>query len=255
MQSEVQTTIPLHSARSASSPVLLAAPAHRDRHWYFAGKRLFDLLVAGVLLLILLPVVALIALLIALDTPGPAIFKQERVGARRRKNGRQATWEVGTFTMYKFRTMYNNADPEKHRAFVQAFINGDEEGMATQQGTATQVRKMVHDSRVTRVGRILRKTSLDEVPQFWNVLRGDMSLVGPRPPIPYEVEMYQAWHHQRLAIQPGLTGLWQVTARSSADFDEMVRLDLDYAQHQSFWLDFTILLKTPLVVLSGKGAE
>ncbi len=111
------------------------------------------------------------------------------------------------------------------------------------------------DNRLTRLGRWLRETSLDELPQLWNVLKGDMSLVGPRPPLPYEVEMYEPWHCQRLAARPGITGLWQVTARSSADFDEMVQLDINYIQHQSLWLDLKILLKTPIAVLSGKGAE
>jgi lipopolysaccharide/colanic/teichoic acid biosynthesis glycosyltransferase len=117
------------------------------------------------------------------------------------------------------------------------------------------VRKLVKDARVTTLGRFLRKSSLDELPQFWNVLKGDMSLVGPRPPIPYEVEMYRDWHHERLAAQPGVTGLWQVTARSSADFDEMVRLDIHYVEHLSFWLDLKILIMTPLAVLNGNGAE
>lgn len=255
MQTDAHATIGPESLRQISRHEQRAAAMDARRRLYFAWKRLCDVLVAGMLLLILLPLMALIALLITLETPGPAIFRQERVGARRRKNDPQGSWEVCRFTMYKFRTMYNNADSGTHRAFVQAFIAGDEEGMTAVQGEETRTRKLVHDRRVTRMGQFLRKSSLDELPQFLNVLNGDMSLIGPRPPIPYEVEMYEAWHHRRLATQPGLTGLWQVTARSSADFDEMVRLDIEYIQRQSFLLDLKILLKTPLAVLSGKGAE
>jgi len=255
MQTEAHAGIRPESLRQIARHDWRAAAAHAKRRLYFACKRVCDVLVAGMLLLMLLPLVAVIALLIILETPGPAIFRQERVGARRRKNDPLVSWEVCRFTMYKFRTMCNGADSGTHRAFVQAFINGDEEGMTAVQGEETRTRKLVHDRRVTRMGRFLRKSSLDELPQFLNVLKGDMSLIGPRPPIPYEVEMYKTWHHRRLAVQPGITGLWQVTARSSADFDEMVRLDIEYIQRQSFLLDLEILLKTPLSVLSGKGAE
>jgi lipopolysaccharide/colanic/teichoic acid biosynthesis glycosyltransferase len=194
-----------------------------------------------------------IALLVRWDSPGPALFRQERVGARRRTGAQQGGWEVTRFTFYKFRTMHNGASSELHRAFVCAFIQDDRATMADLQGGDTQVRKLVNDPRVTRVGRFLRKASLDELPQLWNVLKGDMSLVGPRPPIPYEVDEYEAWHRRRLETKPGLTGWWQVTARSAAEFEEMVRLDVWYIEHQSFWLDLQILLKTPFVLLSGKG--
>jgi lipopolysaccharide/colanic/teichoic acid biosynthesis glycosyltransferase len=210
--------------------------------------------VAGFLVVALAPVMFLIALLIVLDSPGPAIFRQQRVGARRRAEGHQIAWKLDTFTIYKFRTMYQGIDPKVHRSYVQAFIRKDEKCMAKMQGGETRVRKLVNDTRVTRVGRLLRKSSLDELPQLWNVVKGEMSLVGPRPPIPYEVDLYEPWHHQRLWATPGMTGLWQVTARSAADFDTMVRLDLDYIEHQSFWLDLKILLKTPLVVFRGEGA-
>jgi lipopolysaccharide/colanic/teichoic acid biosynthesis glycosyltransferase len=142
--------------------------------------------------------------------------------------------EVGTFPFYKFRTMHRDTPADTHRAFVQAFISNDLEAMAAVQGRETQVRKLVNDARVTRLGRFLRKNSLDELPQFWNVVKGDMSLVGLRPPIPYEVDMYEPWHHRRLWVTPGITGLWQVTARSSADFGEMVRLDIEYIETSRF---------------------
>jgi lipopolysaccharide/colanic/teichoic acid biosynthesis glycosyltransferase len=231
-----------------------AAQTYQQRRFHFACKRLLDILVAGIALVILSPVMLVIAILVVLDSPGPAIFKQERVGSRRRTDDQREAWEVSTFTFYKFRTMYRDTDADLHRTFFQAFIHNDRTGMVALQGEDTQVRKLVHDPRVTRVGRFLRKSSLDELPQLWNVLKGEMSLVGPRPPVPYEVDMYEPWHHRRLETKPGLTGLWQVTARSSADFDEMVRLDIQYIERQSFWLDLKILLKTPVAVLSSKGA-
>ena len=150
--------------------------------------------------------------------------------------------------------MHQNVSSELHRAYLHAFIENDHENMEKLQDSNSQIRKLTDDPRVTRLGRFLRKSSLDEIPQLWNVLRGDMSLVGPRPPIPYEVEMYEPWHQRRLQTKPGITGLWQVTARSSADFDEMVRMDIWYIEHQSLWLDLRIILKTPLSVLSMEGA-
>jgi lipopolysaccharide/colanic/teichoic acid biosynthesis glycosyltransferase len=254
MQSKVQTTIRQDSLRPTSTPVLLATPAHKERQLYFAGKRLFDVLVAGALLPVLLPLMVLITLLIILDTPGPAMFKQRRVGARRRKNGQGASWEVRTFTMYKYRTMYHRCDSDAHRQYMQALIHNDEEGMAALQGEETPIRKLVNDRRVTRLGRFLRKSSLDELPQFLNVLKGEMTLVGPRPALPYEVDIYEPWHHRRLWAFPGITGLWQVTGRSSVNFDGMVKLDLEYIERQSLRLDVKILFMTPLVVLRGKGA-
>ncbi len=238
--------------RTQAAPI--AAQRLEKKRFYFACKRLLDIMVAGLLLLVLLPVMSLIALLIILDTPGPAIFRQKRVGLQPRMVGGQRTFEVGTFTMYKFRTMYRGNDSEAHRRFVQAYIRNDEKEMAAQQGGETEVRKLVNDTRVTRLGQFLRKTSLDELPQFLNVLKGEMTLVGPRPPIPYEVDMYESWHHRRLWAVPGVTGLWQVDGRSSVSFDDMVKMDLDYIEQQSLWLDLKILFKTPLAVMRGKGA-
>lgn len=233
---------------------LALRPLVRDRAYYYLVKRVLDLTVATLALVILLPVMALIAVLIVLDSPGPIIFAQRRVGARRRTYRGFSYWQQTIFTCYKFRSMFQDADQSVHHSFVSAFIHNDHKRMAALQGEDVQTRKLVHDPRVTRLGRFLRKSSLDELPQLWNVLKGDISLVGPRPPIPYEVNEYEPWHRQRLETQPGLTGLWQVTARSSADFDEMVRLDIQYIERQSLWLDLNILLKTPLVVLLGKGA-
>jgi len=156
------------------------------------------------------------------------------------------------FTMFKFRTMYLNVDHKLHHKFVSSFIKAS--GQVNEPGK-NGFFKLTNDPRVTPVGRILRKTSLDELPQLWNVLRGDMSLVGPRPPLQYELEQYRPWHRRRvLEAKPGITGLWQVAGRSRTTFDEMVRLDLRYARTRSLWTDIKILLATPAAVISAKGA-
>jgi len=227
---------------------------HEQRRLYFTAKRWLDVAVSGAVLLFLSPLMLVLAILVMLDSPGPAIFRQQRVNLRRRVVDGVPMWQLGTFDFLKFRTMCSGADQGKHQAYVKAFIENDEAGMKAVQGSDTQVRKIVNDPRVTRLGAILRKTSLDELPQLWNVLKGDISLVGPRPPIPYEVKMYKPWHRQRLATIQGVTGLWQISARSSVDFDEMVLLDLEYIERQSFWLDLQILVKTPWAVVKSRGA-
>jgi lipopolysaccharide/colanic/teichoic acid biosynthesis glycosyltransferase len=156
------------------------------------------------------------------------------------------------FFMVKFRTMLVNFDPRIHQQYVESFITARDEPQAG----AKVVRKIVNDPRVTRIGHFLRRSSLDELPQFWNVLKGEMSLVGPRPALAYEVARYKPWHRRRvLEAKPGITGLWQVNGRSRTTFDEMVRLDLHYARTYSVWTDLKILLATPRAVLSGKGAH
>jgi lipopolysaccharide/colanic/teichoic acid biosynthesis glycosyltransferase len=206
-----------------------------------ALKRTLDITVAAGLLVALAPLFLLIAALVKLKSPGPVFFRQVRVG------------EFGKpFTMLKFRTMRVNNDHAIHKEFVSKLISG-----STPSGgdTASTPFKIVNDPRVTAVGRLLRKTSLDELPQLWNVVRGDMSLVGPRPPLSYEVEQYKPWHYRRvLEARPGITGLWQVSGRSRTTFDDMVRLDLRYAKTCSPWTDIKILLATPKAVISGKGA-
>jgi exopolysaccharide biosynthesis polyprenyl glycosylphosphotransferase len=203
-------------------------------------KRVIDALGSSVLLLTLSPVFAVIALAIKLTSKGPVIFKQERLGQFGKR-----------FTCLKFRTMYTHTDPRIHREFVRTFIAG---AMA-QQNDQPVVYKITNDPRITPVGRFLRKASFDEFPQFWNVLRGEMSLVGPRPPLPYEFEVYDFWHRRRvLEVKPGVTGLWQVNGRSRTCFDDMVRLDLRYSQRWSLWLDLKILLATPKAVFTGDGA-
>ena len=244
-----------HSVTSISpARAAFVTEVQEQRRIYFACKRLLDIVGAALLLLVLSPLMLLIAILIRLGTPGPSICGQQRVGLRRCKGVRQAAWTIGTFKCYRFRTEYPNSDLGLQRERIEAYIRNDCEGTAELHGGDEKTFKTQRDPRVTRLGRLLLRSGLDELPQLWNVLTGCMSLVGPRPPIPYEVELYEAWHHQRLEAKPGMTGLWQVTARSSVSFDRMVDLDVQYVESQSFWLDLRILLKTPLAVLRGHGA-
>lgn len=220
-------------------------------------KRCLDIVVSATLLVLLSPLFLLLAVWIVLDSPGSPIFAQERVSSVRFSGKQHHLGELKTFTFYKFRTMYRDAPSALHRRFSRAYINGDEKTLSMlQQANGGNCRyKIANDPRVTRVGRTLRKTSLDELPQLWNILKGDMSLVGPRPPLPYEVELYELGHLRRLEAKPGLTGLWQVTARSSVSFEEMVNLDIQYVEEQSLWMDLKILCRTPFAVFTGKGAR
>lgn len=223
----------------------------QDKPVYHYCKRCIDLGLAILALMLLFPVMLVMALLIKVDSAGPIFYTQERVGAKRcSKNGR-TSWEIRRFQMIKFRSMVQDADTSIHRAYIKAFIQGQVETS----GMDTALYKLTNDPRVTRVGRIIRKTSLDELPQLINVLKGEMSLVGPRPVPEYEVAGYEGWHHERLATLPGITGLWQVKGRCQVSFEKMVRLDIDYVRHQSLWLDLKILILTIPAVLSGQGAE
>lgn len=233
---------------------LLPQPADLNKRLYFFVKRSLDIMGAGLALLVLFPLLVLIAAWIKLDSHGPVLFKQKRVGGQPTLRHGQLTWNMCPFTLYKFRSMYHDSSCELHQAFIEAFIDGDEERMKSLNGSTSAVRKLIADPRVTRAGHYLRRYSLDELPQFWNVLIGNMSLVGPRPALPYEVERYEPRHKVRLCAHPGLTGLWQVEARSSVDFEGMVRLDLWYIRHQSLWLDLKILFKTPAAICRGHGA-
>jgi len=200
------------------------------RDWQVLLKRVMDVLIASLVLVVFSPVLLIIAVAIRLDSPGPAIFKQRRVG----RNGIE-------FTCFKFRSMF--CDAESRVALLR------------EQNEATgPLFKMRNDPRRTRVGRILRRFSLDELPQFWNVLRGEMSTIGPRPALPAEVKEYAPWHHRRLEVPPGVTGLWQVSGRSDLTFDEMVLLDVYYIENWSPFLDLRILLKTIPTAILGSGA-
>lgn len=238
-------------SESVSSSVVLL---REGRIFYYFIKRVFDILVAGSLLVFFLPIMAVISILIYLYSPGPIFFKQERVGVRRIRRGSAFYWQRENFTLYKFRTMKVNGDESVHKAYVQALIQNDQHTVKMIQGEKSQVRKLTNDPRIILPGKYLRKFSLDELPQFWNVLRGDMSMIGPRPALPYEVEVYKPWHLQRLEAQPGISGLQQVTSRCTEDFDEQVKFDLEYIKQPSLWLDMKIALKTPLMILSTKGA-
>lgn len=221
--------------------------------FYFFLKRSIDIATVIIVMVFLSPLMLIIAFMIKLDSPGPVFFVQERIGSKRRRDtdGR-IVWDIQKFNIYKFRSMYQDADESIHKAYIEAFVQGTVE----ESGSDHAKFKLVNDPRITRVGRILRKASLDELPQLNNVLRGEMSLVGPRPVPEYEVAQYrEAWHYDRLATLPGITGLWQVEGRGQVEFDDMIRLDLEYINRQSFWLDIKILLKTIPAVLTGSGAE
>ena len=204
------------------------------------AKRTVDLVIALLALPVALPLIALCALAIHLDSPGPVFFIQERVG----KGGRR-------FRMYKFRTMHHSLDTSDHEAYMRAFVNGE----TGKNGTCKATYKPFQNSQLTRVGCILRKTSLDELPQIINVLKGEMSLVGPRPNVPWEVEEYHGWHKERLEVLPGISGLAQVRGRSGISFDSIVKYDIEYIEKQSLKLDLQILWWTVLSVIDGHGAE
>lgn len=203
--------------------------------------RLLDLTLTVLLVIGLMPLIALIAVLIKLDSRGPVLYRQRRVGLG-----------LSEFTMCKFRTMHEATSIAPHRDYVLGLIRNAASGSQPINGSL--YKKLEGDDRITRVGRVLRRFSLDELPQLWNVVRGDMSLVGPRPSILYEVECYPEDWCRRFSVMPGMTGLWQVGGRSQLNLNQMVQLDLEYVERRSFWLNLRILARTPWVVLHGKGA-
>ncbi len=215
-------------------PDLLSGPDRRRRT--LLVKRSMDVAGSLAALILAAPMMAVIAVLIKLTSKGPVLFRQTRIGQYGKR-----------FTFFKFRSMYATGDQSLHENHVRELISGQKKEQVAH--------KLMNDPRITPIGRVLRKTSLDEFPQFFNVLIGDMSLVGPRPPLPYELRAYQVWHRRRLlAVKPGITGIWQVEGRSRVKFEDMVRMDLSYASSWSPWLDLKILLRTPRAVLSGRGA-
>ena len=223
----------------------LVSPAglrFRERMWaerFF--KRLIDIFASVLVVVVGFPFFLAIALLIKLTSKGPVFFYQQRIG------------EGGDiFTLYKFRTMRQDADDSIHREFTRSFIEGRMSNSSLDE-KAPSIYKLADDPRVTSVGNFLRKTSLDELPQFINILRGEMTIVGPRPPLQYELEYYEEWHKLRLKVKPGLTGLWQVSGRSSVPLNEMVKLDLYYIEHWSLLLDLKIMLRTIPVMFFGSG--
>lgn len=256
MSNQVRTVEEHFIPEALLSEVPIKFPSNAQSYFFY--KRIVDMIVCSLTLLFCWPLLIAVAVMIKLDSPGPILFRQKRVGVRTSmRNGRLVTKNY-LFSMYKFRTMYHNASDERHRKFIKAYIENNHSEMAELQNgelNESNQYKLVGDPRITRVGAFLRKTSLDELPQILNVLQGHMSLVGPRPAIPYEVEMYEPWHRKRLQSTPGITGLWQVTARSSTSFDEMVRLDIQYTEIRTLKLDLLILFKTPLEVIKGDGAQ
>ena len=211
----------------------------RNMAVYEQLKRVLDVMLAGMLLVVLSPLLLVVAIAIKLDSPGPVLFVQRRTG----RYGRP-------FNFFKFRSMsYSPRHEELHREYARQYANGN-----MQAATDETIHKPIHSGLViTRVGKVLRKTSLDELPQLWNILRGDMSFVGPRAWADYELENYKDWHYRRLEVLPGLTGLAQINGRSALAFDEIIRLDIDYIDHRSLWFDTQIMLKTIPVVLTGKN--
>jgi lipopolysaccharide/colanic/teichoic acid biosynthesis glycosyltransferase len=202
--------------------------------------RALDLLIGAVALLLCIPILLAACLLIRLESPGPAVFRQRRLGRDKRP-----------FTVHKLRTMRLAADPEVHRLYIDELINGAER---THSDGDRNLYKLANDDRVTRVGRFLRRTSLDELPQLLDVLRGPMSLVGPRPVISYEAEIYPQAYNRRFAVKPGLTGLWQVSGRNECSYREMIALDISWVERQSVAVYLLIVARTPWVLLRGRGA-
>lgn len=219
----------------ASSLIIPVAPTPAG---YRVAKRSLDLVAALLGLLLASPILLVVAIAVKLESRGPILFRQQRLGL----GGRP-------FIVFKFRTMFTSAEEERHRDHVRELIRGD----ATPRQAGGEVWLPIRsDPRVTRLGAFLRRSHLDEFPQLINIVRGEMSLVGPRPPIPYEVEVYQPWHLRRLAVIPGLTGLWQATGWGRLSFDEGVTLDLEYIDHRSFWLDLRLILRTLWQILTGR---
>jgi len=206
------------------------------------AKRLIDLVASTVGMVLLSPVLTAIAVAVRLDSPGPVFFRQHRIG----RGGHR-------FRVWKFRTMKHGASEEAHRELITKMLNGDEATTAHASRDGARIFKLLDDDRITRVGRILRKYSLDELPQLVNVLSGEMSLVGPRPPLAYEVEQYDLWQYDRLAVRPGITGLWQVSGRNLLSYRQMAELDVTYVRNWSLWLDLWILLRTIPVVVFNSG--
>lgn len=206
---------------------------------YVRAKRLLDIAFTLLLAPLIICIGLIVAICIKLDSKGPVFFRQKRVG----QNGIE-------FEMLKFRSMYSNANQIAHQQTIVKYMNGEK---LNQDGEGSMAYKDTHDPRITRVGRFIRKTSLDEIPQFWNVLCGQMSLVGPRPPLPYEVELYSPYEWLRMVGKPGLTGIWQVYGRSRVTFQNMVKMDLEYLAHQSLWQDIKLILLTIPVIIFARG--
>jgi lipopolysaccharide/colanic/teichoic acid biosynthesis glycosyltransferase len=212
-----------------------ADPTRGSPAWRWT-KRALDVLIASVAIVVLIPLLAMVAIAVKLDSPGPLLFRQRRLGRGLR-----------SFTMLKFRTMYNGVSDEPHRLYIEALSRGD---WSMARGG---LKKLVDDPRVTRVGRVLRRLSIDELPQLFNVLVGTMSLIGPRPALEYELEHYRPEHFERFSVRPGLSGLWQVSGRSKLGFKEMLELDVEYARHYGPTTDLRVFVLTPQAMVRGSA--
>lgn len=224
----ISSAVPSLPAIRCSTLFRPAASTYNNPRYPEVAKRTLDVILAVILLAVFSPIMLIILVILSVTTRGKPIYKQVRVG----KGGRR-------FVLYKFRTMVQNAEQ------IQSLVRNELDG---------PVFKNRRDPRVTRFGRLLRKLSLDELPQLINVLKGDMSIVGPRPPVPREVSQYTPYQMRRLAVKPGLTGLWQISGRADLPFERWVELDLDYIRRSSLWFDLCIILRTPWAMLSGRGA-
>ena len=227
-------------APAKPAPPQAPSPAGPATAWARGGKPLFDLVVALLALVMVSPLLGIVALLVRLTTPGPALFRQTRIGLDHRP-----------FVLYKFRTMYAGSPDDVHRQYVRKLLTQDQPPTGGQRG----LYKLEDDPRVTPLGRLLRRTSIDELPQLLNVIRGDMSLVGPRPALPWEAEMIGEAHGERFLVRPGLSGLWQVSGRNALTMRQGLELDVEYVRKQSFIVDLMILVKTIPVVLAARGAR
>jgi lipopolysaccharide/colanic/teichoic acid biosynthesis glycosyltransferase len=230
-----------HGLTREAQPGAAAVAVAAEPRWQAAARRAIDLVFSTLLIALFSPLLLAVTIAVRLDSRGPAFFRQRRVGL-----------EQSEFTLYKFRSMRLDADPRGHRDYVTALIKGQAE--AAPESDRKELYKLAVDDRITPVGRWIRRWSIDELPQLFNVVLGNMSLVGPRPAISYEVDEYPSWYLQRFSVKPGLTGLWQVSGRNERTYEEMVRLDVEYVERRTLWLDISILFKTPWTVLSRKGA-
>ena len=220
--------------------MMIKKPRVNPNHlFYHYAKRILDLAVCILILPFVLPIMIICAIIIYFDSPGQIIFIQERIG----KGGRR-------FRLYKFRTINDTFDKTTTQEYMKAYVRGTIEGY----DDGNEIYKPIKEGCISKVGRFLRKTSLDELPQIFNVIKGEMSIVGPRPNVPWEVEEYRPWHHERFEVLPGITGLAQVHGRSCIDFKSLVRFDIEYIENQSLWLDIKILWLTFIAVLKGEGA-
>ena len=239
--------------QSINLPYTIDSQDNNSQHYEipYLCKRVVDISLTLLALIALAPIMIAIAIAIRCDSPGPIFFVQQRVGSRRRKLNGRVYWEPRLFPFIKFRSMKHNVDQTPHVAQVKAWISGTLDSESNESSRF----KIANDTRITSVGKFLRKSSLDELPQLFNILRGDMSLVGPRPVPPYEAEEYRDWQLERLCAVPGLTGSWQINGRGFVRFEEMIHMDIDYIKHQSIWLDLKIILLTVPVVFTGRGAK